>query len=188
MTRRHHLDAYDRNRPDWDDDDADAYASDLADNDTGEDEADTGAPAGQAAITRWQRIKAETAVDKLTDAERNIERFEANAARIAELYIATIDHYRTEAAAHLAGHAPGKRIEYKDLASSDQEIQALAAVNDRIWKHAKPHSRSRLSRSLTRIENLRSQRASLYAAREHLAIFAAARRKAGDHLTQEAAQ
>lgn len=174
------------------DDDADAYAADLADNETGEDEAgedeaDAGDPAS-AMITRWHRIKAETRIEKLTDAQRNIERFEANAGRIVELYAATIDHYRAEAAAHLAGHAPGRRIEYKDLAAQDIEIRTLAAENDRIWKHAKEKSRSRLSRSLTRIENLRSQRASLYAAREHLAIFAAARRKAGDHLAQEAAQ
>lgn len=176
---------------DDDDDSADAYAADLADNDTGEDEAgeDEASEANPAAmITRWQRIKAETRIEKLTDAERNCERFEANAGRIVELYTATIAHYHAEAAAHLAGHAPGRRVEYKDLAAQDIEIRALAAENDRIWKHAKPHSRARLAASLTRIENLRSQRASLYAAREHLAIFAAARRKAGATDTASPAQ
>lgn len=125
---------------------------------------------------RYQQRQERDKRGRLSAADQRIERYRTAGAEIVELYKDLIADYQSHARQHLDGHATPPHI-WETVAARDERIVKLQRELDQIWHRATAEQRRTIGRRRAVIDHYRSRRASLYAAVQHLSIYAAATRR-----------
>lgn len=162
--------------------------ADFDDDDTGSEET-AGAPCSSAeqepgeerrqyhiTTIRYQQRQERDKRGRLSAAGQRIERYRTAGAEIVELYKALIADYQSHARQHLAGYTTPAGSAAA-IGARDEKIVKLQRELDQIWHKATAEQRRTIGRRRAIIDHYRSRRASLYAAVQHLSIYAAATRR-----------